>query len=116
MVWLGPGIRVCERQRQPLCLRVRKGYGPAVVEDELPKEGRRYLGDSRKVHQSEVDHVRGEDLQVDGLVADPLKMDKQNKTENELAAFSFHVHSINDLERFFGGGAGRITKTLIRKL
>lgn len=31
-----------------------------------------YLGDSRQIHQGEVDHVRGEDLQVDGLVTDPL--------------------------------------------
>lgn len=40
---------------------------------------RRYLGDSGQVHQSEVDHVRGEYLQVDGLVADPLKTDKRKR-------------------------------------
>lgn len=51
------------------------------MEDKLLKEDLRgrYLGDARQIHQGEVDHMRGEYLKMDRLVADPLNIDKQTK-------------------------------------
>lgn len=36
-----------------------------------------YLGDSWQIHQCEVDDVRGEDLQVNGIVADSLQRNRK---------------------------------------
>lgn len=40
-----------------------------------------YLGDSWEIHQCEVDHVRGEDFQVDGLIADPLQRERERRKQ-----------------------------------
>lgn len=80
-------------------LRVKKGNKPAIMEDKLLKEGRRgrYLGDARQVHQGEVDHMRGEYLKMDRLVADPLNIDKQTKAKMNWPV----IDSISNLKMFF---------------
>lgn len=80
-------------------LRVKKGYRHAVMEDKLLKEGlrRRYLGDAWQVHQGEVDHMRGEYLQMDRLVADPLNIDKHTKDKMNWPV----IDSINNFKMFF---------------
>lgn len=37
-----------------------------------------YLGDSWQIHQREVDNMRGEDLQVNGVVADSLQRNRKS--------------------------------------
>lgn len=36
-----------------------------------------YLCDTWQIHQCEVDYVRGEDLQVNGLISDSLEENKE---------------------------------------
>lgn len=43
-----------------------------------------YLGDSWQIHQCEIDNVRGEDLQMDGFITDPLQGDRVFMLHNTL--------------------------------
>lgn len=69
------------------------------MEGKLLKEDLwgRYLGDARQVHQGEVDHMRGEYLKMDRLVADPLNIDKQTKDKMNWPV----IDSINNFKMFF---------------
>ena len=41
------------------------------------KYSMRYLSDARQIHQREVDNVRREYLQMNGIIADPLQRDRK---------------------------------------